>query len=75
MIQADRNAAVNILQRGFDNEITRYQKYVEVRKVLILRTIRYLASIGKTVAESLDLGWLHSKFKAEALRFEAEYHR
>ena len=67
VIQADQNAALNILHRGFDREITRYQKYVEVRKVLILRTVRYLTSIGKTVTEAAHLGWLHPKFKAEAL--------
>lgn len=50
----------------------RYLKYAEVRKVLIKRTVRYLALIGRTVSEALDLGWLISKFKAEALSFEAE---
>ncbi|BAZ22730.1 hypothetical protein NIES4073_36170 [Kalymmatonema gypsitolerans NIES-4073] len=57
-----------------DNEIARWTKYAEVRKVLLLRTIRYLTSIGKTVTEALNLGWLNSKFKAEALRLEVEYH-
>ena len=72
VIQADKNAAMNILHRGSDNELHRYMKYAEVRKVLISRTVRYLASIGKTVTEALDLGWLISKFKAEALGFEAD---
>lgn len=72
VIQADKNAASNILHRGSDGEITRWMKYVEVRKILISRTVRYLASIGKTVTEALDFGWLISKFKAEALSFEAE---
>jgi IS605 OrfB family transposase len=72
VIQADENAAMNILHRGSDNELHRYMKYAEVRKVLIKRTVRYLASIGKTVTEALNLGWLISKFKAEALSFEAE---
>lgn len=49
-------------------------KYAEVRKILILRTVRYLASIGKSVTEVLELGWLNSNFKAEALRLEAKYH-
>jgi len=70
--QADENAAQNILHRGSDGEITRYQKYAEVRKTLILRTVRYLVSIGTTVAEALNLGWLNSKFRAEALSCEAE---
>lgn len=72
VIQADKNAAKNILHRGSDNELHRYLKYAEVRKVLIKRTVRYLALIGRTVSEALDLGWLISKFKAEALSFEAE---
>ena len=72
VIQADENAALNILHRRSDGEITRSMKYAEVRQVLIKRTVRYLASIGKTVTEALDLGWLISKFKAEALSFEAE---
>jgi len=74
VIQADKNAAMNILQRGSDREITRWMKYAEVRRVLILRTVRYLASIGKTVTEALNLGWLNSKFRAEALSLEVEYH-
>lgn len=74
VIQADKNAAKNILYRGSDSEITRWMKYAEVRKVLLLRTVRYLASIGKTVQEAFDLGWLIPKFKAEALRLEVEYH-
>lgn len=72
VIQADENAAMNILHRGSDSEVTRWMKYAEVRKILISRTVRYLASIGKTVTEALDLGWLNSKFKAEALSFEAQ---
>lgn len=72
VVQADQNAARNILHRGSDDEITRWMKYAEVRKVLIKRTVRYLASIGKTVTEALNLGWLISKFKAEALSFEVE---
>ena len=75
VIQADQNAALNILHRGSDDEITRWMKYAEVRTVLILRTVRYLASIGKTVVDALNLGWLSSKFKAEALALEVEYHR
>lgn len=66
------NAALNILHRGSDGEITRWMKYVEVRQILVQRTVRYLASIGRSVREALDLGWLNPKFKAEALRVEAE---
>ncbi len=70
--QSDINAAQNILHRGSDTEITRWMKYAEVRRTLIRRTVRYLASIGTTVQMALDLGWLHSKFKTEALSCEAE---
>jgi IS605 OrfB family transposase len=69
--QADCNAATNILHRGSDSEITRWMKYAEVRKALLLRTIRYLASVNKTVTDALKLKWLASKFKAEALELEA----
>ncbi len=74
VVQADKNAALNVLYRGSDSEINRWMKYAEVRKILILRTVRYLASIGKSVTVALDLGWLNSKFRAEALRLESEYH-
>ncbi|MCY7334550.1 MAG: transposase [Pseudanabaena sp. CAN_BIN31] len=75
VVQSDQNAAMNILYRGSDSEITRWMKYAEVRKVLLLRTIRYLVSIGKSVTDALNLGWLIPKFKAEALKLEIEYHR
>lgn len=74
VVQADENAAKNILHRGSDGEITRWMKHVEVRKILLLRTVRYLTSVGKSVTSALNLGWLNSKFRAEALRLEVEYH-
>lgn len=74
VIQADKNAAMNILHRGLKREITRWMKYAEVRAILLMRTVRYLASFGKSVTEALDLGWLSPKFRAEALQLEAEYH-
>lgn len=75
VIQADKNAALNILHRGSDSEITRWMKYAQVRTILLTRTVRYLASIGKTVTEALNLGWLNPKFKAEANRLEAGCHQ
>jgi IS605 OrfB family transposase len=75
VIQSDKNAALNILYRGFDSEINRWMKDAEVRKVLLLPTVRYLTSIGKSVTEAWDLGWIDPKFKAEVLRLEDEYHR
>lgn len=59
--QADKNAAMNILHRGSDNEITRWMKYAEVRRILLLRTIRYLASMRKSVTDALNFGWLIPK--------------
>jgi IS605 OrfB family transposase len=75
VIQSDKNATLNILYRGSDSEINRWMKDAEVRKVLLLPTVRYLTSIGKSVTEAWDLGWLNPKFKAEVLRLEDEYHR
>lgn len=72
MIQANKNAALSVLHRGSDSEIHRYLKYPEVRQIFIQRTVRYLASIERSVREALDLEWLNPKFKAEALRAEAE---
>lgn len=74
VIQADKNAALNILHRGSDSEITRWMKYAEVRTILLMRTVRYLASMEKSVTEALNLNWLSSKFRAEALQLEVEYH-
>ncbi len=74
VVHADKNAALNVLHRGSDGEISRWMKYVEVRRILLLRTVRYLTLLGKSVTDALNLGWLNSKFKAEALRLEAEYH-
>jgi hypothetical protein len=75
VIQSDKNAALNILYRGSESEINRWMKDAEVRKVLLLPTVRYLTSIGKSVTEAWDLGWIDPKFKAEVLRLEDEYHR
>jgi len=75
VIQSDKKAALNILYRGSDSEINRWMKDAEVRKVLLLQTVRYLTSIGKSVTEAWDLGWIDPKFKAEAIGLEDEYHR
>ena len=72
VMQADKNAATNVLHRGSDGEITRWMKYAEVRQILIRRTVRYLAAIGKSVADALELGWLNSKFRVEAIDLEAD---
>ncbi len=73
VLQSDYNAANNILVRGTDPEITRYMKYRDVRRVLLHRTVRYLHSIGYSVTEALNNGWLSSKFKFLAQAVESEY--
>ena len=75
VIQSDKNAALNILYRSSDSEINPWINYGEVRKVLLLPTVRYLTGIGKSVTEPWDLGWINPKLKAEALGLEDEYHR
>ncbi|WP_293041155.1 zinc ribbon domain-containing protein [Moorena sp. SIO1F2] len=42
VLQADYNAAKNILNRGTDKEITRYMSKTEVQAVLLRRTARFL---------------------------------
>ncbi len=74
VIQADLNAAINIRIRGQDKQITRYMGSSEVQAILIDRTVRYLHSIGHSVATAVLLGWLPSKFKTIALKCESKYH-
>ena len=73
VLQSDYNAANVILDRGTDEEIHRYMKYREVRRVLLHRTVRYLHSIGYSVESALENGWLSTKFKSEAITVESEY--
>ena len=49
MLQADTNAALNILARYDDQEISRYMPYQQVRKILLKR------SIGGTDRQGLEL--------------------
>ncbi|WP_243146653.1 hypothetical protein [Scytonema sp. UIC 10036] len=74
VIQADLNAALNLCVRATDNNITRYMKSSDVESELLTRTVGYLASIGKSVTDALNLGWLKPKFKAKALKLEEKYH-
>lgn len=74
VIQADTNAAINIRVRGQDKQITRYMLASEVQAILVDRTVRYLHSIGHSVATALSLGWLIPKFKTIALKCESNYH-
>ncbi len=61
VLQADHNAAKNILARGTDKEISRYMNKTEVQTVLLRRTARFLKGMGLSLADAVDLGWLDSK--------------
>lgn len=74
VIQADLNAAINIRVRGQDNQITRYMRSGEVEAILVGRTVQYLHSIGYSVTDALNFGWLLPKFKAKSLKYESEYY-
>ncbi|NEO80227.1 zinc ribbon domain-containing protein [Moorena sp. SIO4G3] len=67
VLQADHNAAKNILARGTDKEITRYMSKTEVQAVLLRRTARFLKGMGLSLLDAVELGWLdckHSKTRA-----------
>ncbi|MDJ0620501.1 MAG: zinc ribbon domain-containing protein [Calothrix sp. MO_192.B10] len=67
VLQADLNAARNILVRGADKDITRFMRKEEVQAVLIRRTACFLKGLGLTLVEAVELGWLdfkHIKSKA-----------
>ncbi|NEO73913.1 MAG: transposase [Moorea sp. SIO3H5] len=61
VLQADHNAAKNILTRGTDKEISRYMNKTEVQAVLLRRTARFLKGMGLSLADAVELGWLDSK--------------
>ncbi|NEO20505.1 zinc ribbon domain-containing protein [Moorena sp. SIO4A5] len=67
VLQADYNAAKNVLARGTDKEITRYMSKTEVQAVLLRRTARFLEGMGLSLLDAVELGWLnckHSKTRA-----------
>lgn len=59
--QADWNASVNIKNRMNDCDINRYQKYTEVHQVLLSRTEAFLATMGLTMKDAVNRGWLDQK--------------
>ncbi|WP_287298124.1 zinc ribbon domain-containing protein, partial [Moorena sp. SIO2C4] len=61
VLQADHNAAKNILARGTDFEISRYSSRTEVQTVLLRRTARFLKGMGLSLVDAVELGWLDSK--------------
>ncbi len=67
VLQADDNAAQNILARGTDKEIGKYMSKTEVQAVLLRRTARFLRGMGLSLVDGVELGWLdpkHTKTKA-----------
>ncbi|NEQ87501.1 MAG: transposase, partial [Moorea sp. SIO2I5] len=61
VLQADYNAAKNVLDRGTDKEITRYMNKTEVQAVLLRRTARFLEGMGLSLLDAVELGWLDCK--------------
>ncbi|WP_287360628.1 zinc ribbon domain-containing protein [Moorena sp. SIO3B2] len=61
VLQADHNAALNILARGTDKEISRFMTRVEVQAVLLRRTARFLEDMDLSLANAVELGWLDPK--------------
>ncbi|NEQ87087.1 MAG: transposase [Moorea sp. SIO2I5] len=61
VLQADHNAAKNILDRGTDKEITRYMSRAEVQAVLLRRTARFLEGLGLDLLDAVAIGILDSK--------------
>ncbi|NEP31357.1 MULTISPECIES: zinc ribbon domain-containing protein [unclassified Moorena] len=61
VLQADHNAAKNILARGADKEISRFSSRAEVQAVLLRRTARFLKGMGLSLLDAVELGWLDSK--------------
>ena len=51
-----------IIEARFDDtHITRYMKTVDVRKVLIKRTVAFLQSRDMTIEDAINLGWFNPK--------------
>jgi hypothetical protein len=57
VLQADGNAARNIETRLDDPNITRFMKSIDVRKVLIKRTVSFLLQRDLTLEDAIDQGW------------------
>ncbi|WP_287360343.1 zinc ribbon domain-containing protein [Moorena sp. SIO3B2] len=61
VLQADHNAAKNVLSRGTDQDITRYMSKTEVQAVLLRRTARFLEGMGLSLLDAIELGLLDCK--------------
>lgn len=69
VLHSDTNAANNIKNRAHDPEVTRYMNKDEVQFVLLRRTAAFLKTLGLTLSDAVERGWLdikhtrHKKFK------------
>ena len=61
VLQADGNAARNIEARLDDTHISRYMKSVDVRKVLIKRTVAFLRLRDMTIDDAINKGWFNPR--------------
>jgi hypothetical protein len=61
VLQADGNAGRNIEARLDDPEINRFMKSIEVRKVLIKRTVSFLEQRDLTLDDAIGLGWFEPR--------------
>ncbi len=61
VLQADCNAARNIETRLDDPNITRFMKSVDVRKVLIKRTVSFLLQRDLTLDDAINKGWFNPR--------------
>jgi hypothetical protein len=60
-LQADCNAAVNLLNRSYDAEITQYMRFDAVAEILICRTVSFLTQMDLTLEDAVNRGWLNRK--------------
>lgn len=61
VLLADGNAGRNIEARLNDPEISRFMKSIEVRKVLIERTVSFLEQRDLTLDDAINLGWFNPR--------------
>ncbi len=63
VVQSDCNAALAVLHRGTDQDITRYMGSSEVQAVLLRRTAMFLKLQGLSLEDAMELGWLDPKHR------------
>jgi hypothetical protein len=61
VLQADGNAGRNIEARLDDPQISRFMKSLEVREVLIKRTVSFLGQRDLTLNDAINLGWFNPR--------------